>query len=455
MRKIFGTDGIRGKVNDSDMTPETALRTGRAVACYLLNQNGKDSVIMGKDTRISGDMIEAAVAAGITSMGVNAVLTGVISTPGIAFLTRHMGAGAGIMISASHNPFYDNGIKLFKENGFKLTDEEEERIEKLILENNIYLSKGIRKTGRILKREDIREHYIDFIEKAADKKSIKNLKIVIDCANGSLSYIAPKIFKELGTDITAIFCEPDGININDKCGSQYPEILAERVKKENADIGFAFDGDGDRVIAVDEKGNILTGDQLIVIFAKNYKDNNMLGSSNTVITTIMSNTGLKLALSDMGIRHVSSDVGDRYVFFKMLQEKSVLGGEDSGHIIFLNHLNTGDGLLVALMLLKALADAKKPLSELGGLMKIFPQSLINVNVSKKQNINEVSPIMEAVKEAEAVLKDKGRVLVRYSGTQPICRVMVEGESEKETEKLCRYIAEVVKANLNHGLNGYS
>jgi phosphoglucosamine mutase len=445
MRKIFGTDGIRGLVNGDIMNSDFALAVGRAVASNLINEKANNNVIIGRDTRISGDMLEAALVSGITSMGVNAVCVGIISTPGVSYLVQHYKAGAGIMLSASHNPFYDNGIKIFNKKGYKLTDAEEELMETLF-SKNFSLCKGITKTGKYIQKPDAYLEYIDFIEKIIDKNKVEGLKIVIDCSNGSFFKIGPEVFENFGADTTTLFAEPDGININEKCGSQYPELLSEKVKEKNADIGFAFDGDGDRLIVVDEKGNIVNGDQIIAICAKNYIKKKRL-KNNTIVTSLISNSGLKIALKKMGIKHVTADVGDRYVFLKMLETKAALGGEDSGHIIFADHLNTGDGLISALMVINTIVEEEKPLSELTKIVNIFPQILINVDVSKRPNIEDVPEIVNIIKDVEKKLKKEGRVLVRYSGTQPKCRVTVEGKSEAKIKELAQSIADVVKEKL--------
>lgn len=448
MSKLFGTDGIRGKANEYPITPETAVAVGRAIASFFKKEKSVSSIIVGKDTRISGYMLEYALVSGICSMGVDAHLTGVLPTPGIAFLTSTTDAVAGIVISASHNPFYDNGIKIFKGDGFKLSDKEEEKIERLVMsDETISASKAIRDTGIVYKIDDALQSYSDFLKTAITQDNPFNgINIVIDCSNGATYRVAPKLFADLGADVESIFINPDGKNINDNCGSQYPELLAEKVVEKGADIGLAFDGDGDRLIVVDEKGNVLTGDQILFIYATALKLKGML-KNNLVVSTVMSNIGLKLALKDIGVEHIEADVGDRYVVEKMISSKSVLGGEESGHMIFLDHHTTGDGLLAGIRLIEAVKLESKPVSKLGKSMTVFPQVLINVKVKSKPDIRSIPVIKEAIKSVETSLGKKGRALVRYSGTQPLCRIMVEGPSIDETNMYCKQIADIVREKL--------
>ncbi len=448
MEKLFGTDGIRGVANEYPITCEMAMDIGRAVAHLFRAETGKSKIVIGKDTRISGDMIEYALVSGICSMGVDAFLAGVLPTPGIAYMTSSMGANAGIVISASHNPYYDNGIKIFNNEGFKLSDEKEEEIEHIVLNGKIAsMCRSIRDTGIAFKIEDAGKKYISFLKSALPEGfSLNGMKIVIDCANGATYQVAPELFKELGADVESIYTKPDGKNINENCGSQHPEALIEIVLKKNADIGLAFDGDGDRLIAVDEKRNILTGDQILVVCANMLKLNSKL-NNNLVISTIMSNMGLKVALKDLGIEHIMANVGDRYVMEQMISSGSVLGGEDSGHTIFLNHHTTGDGILSALKLIESMKFESKPLSELKKVMTVFPQSLINVTVNSKPKISSLPAVQEAIRSVEKDLGKKGRVLVRYSGTQPICRVMIEGPTKEETQIYCKQISDVIQKEL--------
>jgi phosphoglucosamine mutase len=446
--KLFGTDGIRGLANEYPMTSEMAMKVGRAVA-YFFNRKEKQrpKIIIGKDTRISGYMLEYALVSGICSMGADAYLAGVLPTPGIAYITASTDADAGIVISASHNPFYDNGIKIFKRDGFKLLDEKEAEIEKILLSDGISsICRKVRMTGGVYKIDDAEQNYIDFLLSKVPENFCQGLKIIIDCSNGATCKIAPELFARLGAEVETLFNNPDGKNINENCGSENTLELRRIVLEKRADIGLAFDGDGDRLIAVDEEGNIITGDQILAICAKSIKKKDQL-KSNTVVSTVMSNMGLGIALEDMGIKHIKAKVGDRYVLESMIHSGAVLGGEDSGHMIFLDHQTTGDGILTGLKLIEALKNDSKPLSKLVKIMNVFPQVLINVEVKNKPDISSVPQITEAIKAVEKNLAEKGRVLVRYSGTQPLCRVMIEGPTRKITEKYCQEIADKIKEQI--------
>ncbi|MDM8551551.1 phosphoglucosamine mutase [Desulfobacterales bacterium HSG2] len=448
MGKLFGTDGIRGAANEYPMTAETALNVGRAVASVFRKEGHQAKIIIGKDTRISGDMLEHAMVSGICSMGADAYLTGVLPTPGIAFMTSSIGADAGIVISASHNPFYDNGIKIFKRDGYKLSDAKEAEIEQLILDDRISSMCGsIRNTGKVHQISDAGKRYVAFLKQAIPEEcSFSGMKIILDCSNGATYKVAPEIFADLSTDAEALFVSPDGKNINKDCGSQNTETLEKRVVETGADVGLAFDGDGDRLIAVDEKGNVITGDQVLAICAKTMKQKGLL-KNNMVVSTVMSNIGFRLALKGMGISNIIADVGDRYVLQEMAASGAVLGGEDSGHTIFLDHHTTGDGILSALKLIEAMKAESKPLSELGKIMSVFPQVLMNVEVKSKPDIETIPEIVSEIESVEKRLGEKGRVLVRYSGTQPLCRVMVEGPTVDETERCCQQIVDVVQESL--------
>lgn len=449
MGKLFGTDGVRGVANEHPMTAEMALNIGRATAHLFKRKGHRPRIIIGKDTRISGYMFENALVSGICSMGVNALLVGPLPTPGIAFTTNSMRADAGIVISASHNPFQDNGIKIFSSEGFKLPDEKELEIEKLIFSNNIHtLHPSPNELGKARRIEDSKGRYIVFLKNTFPKEyTLEGTKVVLDCAHGATYKVAPETFFELGADVTSLFDEPNGENINANCGSQYPETLMEEVVKRNADAGFAFDGDGDRCIAVDEKGSVLTGDQILAICAREIKKEDKL-AHNLLVTTVMSNIGLGIALKELGIKQLITQVGDRYVLEEMQAKGAVIGGEDSGHIIFLNHHTTGDGIITALQVLAAMKKTQKSLSELAQVMKVFPQKLINVDVKNKPELSTIPEIDEVIRDIEEKLGDKGRVLVRYSGTQNMCRVMVEGPTHEETEKYCRQIADVIREKLS-------
>jgi len=448
MKKLFGTDGIRGVANEHPMTPEMAVKIGRAGAFLFKGDKSRTKIIIGKDTRISGSMLECALVSGICSVGADAYRAEILPTPGVAFMTSSTDAGAGIVISASHNPFYDNGIKFFNGNGCKLSDEMEGEIEKLIEDENIISRcRSIRETGRVYETGDAGNSYSDFLKQALPGDcSFRGMKIIIDCSNGATYRIAPAIFDTLGADIESLFINPDGKNINENCGSQHPETLVEKVLEKGADLGLSFDGDGDRLLAVDEMGNVISGDRILAVCAKAMQQKGTL-KNNIVVSTVMSNMGLMVALKDLGIKHVMADVGDRYVLEKMIASGAVLGGEDSGHMIFLDYHTTGDGILTGLRLLEIMREEAKPLSELCKVMTVFPQVLINVNVKTKPDIETVAGINDAIRSAEAQLGEKGRVLVRYSGTEPLCRIMVEGPSQEETHQYCRRIADVVREKL--------
>jgi len=448
MGELFGTDGIRGVANQYPITPEMAVSIGRAVAAIFKRNYKRSKIVIGKDTRVSGDMLEHALVSGICSMGVDAYLAGILPTPGVAFMTSSTGANAGIVISASHNPYYDNGIKIFKGDGYKLSDEKEDEIEQLVFNSDIASSpRSLRDTGRVYEIEDAATTYGDLLKRTVSENyHFKDLKIVIDCSNGATFEVAPAIFAELGAKVEALYINPDGKNINDKCGSQHPENLKKNVVKNGADIGLAFDGDGDRLIAVDEKGSVKTGDQILAVCARFMKQKGLL-KGNQVVSTVMSNMGLGKALKEMGIKHMTTKVGDRYVMEKMISSGAVLGGEDSGHMIFLDYHTTGDGILTALRLIEAMKEESKPLSELCKIMKVFPQVLMNVDVKRKPDLENVPAIKDAIESVEKRLGEKGRVVVRYSGTQSICRIMVEGPTINETRKYCRQLSDIVKETL--------
>jgi phosphoglucosamine mutase len=449
MGKLFGTDGVRGVANEYPMTAEMALNIGRSAA-YLFKRKGHiPRIIIGKDTRISGYMLENALVSGICSMGVNALMVGPLPTPGIAFATNSMRADAGIVISASHNPFQDNGIKIFSSDGFKLPDEKELEIEKLIFSNNMdALHPSPNELGKAYRIDDARGRYIVFLKNTFPKDyTLEGTKVVLDCANGATYRVAPETFFELGADVTSVFDEPNGENINTNCGSLHPEALIEEVVKRRVDVGFAFDGDGDRLIAIDEKGSVIKGDQIMAICAKEMKKEGTL-TKNLVVSTVMSNIGLGIALKQLGIHHVTTKVGDRYVLKEMQAKGASIGGEQSGHVIFLQHHTTGDGITAALQLMAVMKKEQKPLSELAKVMTVFPQKLINVGVKTRPELSTIPEISEVIRDVEAQLGNKGRVLVRYSGTQSMCRVMVEGPMHEDTEKYCKQIAEVVREKLS-------
>ncbi len=443
MGRLFGTDGIRGRANRHPMTPETALAVGRAVATFFSDGGSPARVVIGRDTRVSGDMLEHAMTAGILSAGGTALLAGVLPTPGVAFLAVDSGADAGIVLSASHNPFHDNGIKIFDRKGFKLPDAVEDQMEARILDKGA-LKEGPDEIGTAQRLERADDRYIGFLkERLPGVRDLKGMKIVLDCANGATYRVAPRLFSELGAEIFPLSVHPDGKNINDHCGSEHTESLVEAVRKERAQAGLAFDGDGDRLIAADEAGNVLSGDQILAICARRMKETGTL-RNDTVVSTVMSNIGLRLALKELGIIHIMADVGDRYVAEKMTETGAVIGGEDSGHMIFSGHHTTGDGILTALMLIDAMIAADRPLSEMRGIMAVFPQILMNLEVTEKPDLRTVPGVAEEIRAVEEKLGEKGRVLVRYSGTQPLCRVMVEGPTAEETDGYCRHLVAVIR-----------
>lgn len=447
MESIFGTDGIRGVANRYPITPELALNVGRAVAA-VLKTNNRARIFIGKDGRLSGDMLEAALAAGICSAGADVYLAGIIPTPAIAYLATINSADAGIMVSASHNPFEDNGIKIFNSLGYKLEAAEEERIENLALNPGQGLVPAPpEKLGGINHMLDAWDRYIEFLKRSLGKiNNLNGLRIVLDCSNGATSMIAPRLFSELGASVTAIANRPDGLNINENCGSQHIETLQEKVREKGADIGLAFDGDGDRLIAVDENGEPVTGDHVLAICANHMKQAGML-KNNLVVSTVMSNLGLIKALKEMDISHIATDVGDRYVLEEMRKNRAVMGGEDSGHMIFLDHHTSGDGIMTALRLIEAMQLADEPLSSLRRIMTVYPQVLKNVRVRTKTDIYKFPEIAQTIERVEKHLGEQGRVLVRYSGTQPLCRIMVEGPDPEETRRLCQEIVDVVADKL--------
>ena len=447
MGKLFGTDGIRGPANTYPMTAEIALRTGKALSRHFKKKHG-DKVVIGKDTRLSCDIFEHALAAGLCSMGMDVLLTGVIPTPGVAFLCKSMtDVVAGVVVSASHNPYQDNGIKVFNGEGFKLDGETESMLEQMILDDKPgSCSDKPCDPGRTRTLHDAGDMYSTFLKQLLPHGDFSGIKAVIDCSNGSSSHIAPSLFKDLGLEVTALSTSPDGKNINHGCGSEHLETMIEKVRETRSDIGLAFDGDADRMIAVDHQGRVVTGDQLIAIIACHEKEKNQL-VRDTVVTTVMSNMGLGACLKNHGIDHIMSQVGDRNVMLDMVRTGAVVGGEDSGHMIFLNHHTTGDGMVSALKLLDVIKKTSKPLHELARIMTVFPQKLVNVNVKEKPDIMTVPDICKVIRDVENKLAGQGRVLVRYSGTQNMCRVMVEAPTTDQTEHYADLIADAVKSVL--------
>lgn len=445
MGKLFGTDGIRGEANRHPMDALMAFAVGQALTRVLKDEGRRGRVVIGKDTRISGYMIESALEAGVTSMGGSVQMTGVLPTPGIAYLTESMRADAGIVVSASHNPFQDNGIKIFSGTGYKLSDEEEANIEDLILGGQLTaMLPHAREMGRAKRLEDAIGRYVVFLKNTFPRElSLDGFKVVLDVANGATYKVAPAVFRELGADLTVIHDEPNGFNINDNCGSQHTQDLRAAVLETGAAIGLAFDGDGDRLIAVDESGREITGDQILIICANQLKKEGKL-ANDLLVSTVMSNLGLRVACEQYGFHHYASKVGDRYVLEDMKRLGAVIGGEDSGHMIFLNHHTTGDGILTALQLVAAMLKAGQPLSELATQMDVYPQKLINIDVSSKPPVESLPELVEAIDRVERELEGKGRVLVRYSGTQQMCRVMVEGPTAEATERYAAEVADIVR-----------
>lgn len=449
IKKLFGTDGIRGEANVFPMLPEIALQVGRAIGYLFKNNVSVSKVIIGKDTRLSGYIFESALVSGLCSMGVYTWLVGPLPTPAIAFLTKDMRADAGIMISASHNPYYDNGIKIFGKDGYKLSDELEEKIEKLVFDESFSNIRCIKhELGRAYRIKDAIGRYAVHLKSIIPSHiNFEGIKVVIDCANGATYQIGPLILEELGANVIPIGCSPDGININENCGALYPENVKKLVLEMGAHLGIALDGDGDRIVVVDEKGNIIDGDDLLAIFAIDLKNKNLL-ANNTVVGTIMNNLGLENFFIKNGISFLRTSVGDRYVVLKMKEIGATLGGETSGHIIFLDKTTTGDGLLTGIRLISLMKEKEKPLSELVNLFEKFPQVIKNVKVKEKKSLEAIEGLLEKIKLAESKLRKKGRIIIRPSGTEPKYRIMVEGEDQKLIEEIADELAEYIKIKLN-------
>ena len=447
MSRMFGTDGVRGIAN-TELTADLAYALGRAGAFVLTEGTHKPKILVAKDTRISGDMLEAALVAGILSVGAEAVILGVVPTPAVAHLTRKYNADAGVMISASHNPVEYNGIKFFDGRGYKLSDELEDQIQAVIEGNFADVPSPVGgAVGRSYTEETALREYIDYAMSTI-KTDLKGLRVALDCANGAAYKAAVKAFRALGARVYVINDNPDGNNINENCGSTHMEELMDYVVRKNCDIGFAFDGDADRCLAVDEKGNMINGDFLLTICAKALKEAEKL-NDDTLVVTVMSNLGLDIAAKREGINLVKTKVGDRYVLEEMLKENYILGGEQSGHIIFLDHNTTGDGLVTALQIAAILKESGKTFSELAGVMKELPQVLVNAKVpNEKKNIYlEDAEIIEAIKAVEAKLNGVGRVLIRPSGTEPLVRVMLEGENQEEINEMANSLVDLILSKI--------
>ncbi len=448
MRKYFGTDGVRGVAN-KELTCELAYKLGKAGGYVLTNAEHKVKVVVGKDTRQSGDMLEAALIAGLMSVGCDVITVGVIPTPGVAFLTRKYGADCGVVISASHNPMEDNGIKFFNKDGFKLDDEIELNIEKYIdnIEKIDYNPIGDQ-VGIKINKDTATDDYVEYLKSIVDV-DLTGLKVVLDCANGASYKVAPAIFKKLGAEVVDIYTTPNGKNINDKCGSTHPEELQKAVVEHKANLGLAYDGDADRLIAVDETGTIVDGDHIMVLGAVYLKKQNKLANDTLVVTT-MSNIGLHIAAKEYGIKLAITDVGDRYVIEEMKKCGYNLGGEQSGHMIFLDYNTTGDGVLSSLIVSKIVKEEGKTLSELSALMKTYPQVLINVEVKNevKNKFMENDVIRAEIERLEKIMDGSGRVLIRPSGTQPLVRVMLEGKDEGQIKGLAQGLADLIEKELS-------
>lgn len=448
-RKLFGTDGIRGKANVYPMTGEIAFVLGRAVTSYFQrNFAKKPLIIIGKDTRLSCYMLEQAFSAGVCAQGGRAILTGPLPTPGVAFVTQSMRADAGVMISASHNSFEDNGIKIFDRTGHKLPDEIELELEKMLLDPTLIPVKTGAELGSAKRLDEVIGRYIVQAKAAfSPNYTLEGMRIVVDGANGAGYKLAPTVFEELGAEVISMGNTPNGTNINAHCGALHPELCAEAVKKYRADLGVCLDGDGDRLTIVDSNGEVIHGDKLLGICAKFLKDNGELGPTNEVVGTVMCNFGLEHYLTQNGMKFVRTQVGDRYIVEHMRKEGSLFGGEPSGHLVFKKYSTTGDGTLAALKVIESIRYYGKPLSVLAAEIELFPQVMVNVHVAKKTPFEQVPELSQAMKEAESKLAGTGRILLRYSGTEPLVRVMVEGKNEKLVNDVCSELAKAVEKYL--------
>ncbi|MER3445650.1 MAG: phosphoglucosamine mutase [Candidatus Dadabacteria bacterium] len=450
-KRLFGTDGVRGVVNYDPMTPEISLKLGKALI-YILNQKKTDSkrlrIVIGKDTRLSGYMFEQAISAGITSMGADVLLVGPLPTPAIAFLTASMRADAGVVISASHNPYEDNGIKFFDRFGFKLPDERELEIEELVFSEGINrMGVSPKDIGKASRLDDARGRYVVFLKNAFPKDlTLEGFRVVLDCANGAAYRVSPIVFEELGADLISIGVKPDGKNINTDCGSLNPDLLRQKVKETSADLGIALDGDADRVIFCDENGDIVDGDKIMAICAEEMiKSGRLL--KNTVVSTVMSNMSLEAFIRDSGGELIRTAVGDRYVVEEMRVRGCNFGGEKSGHIIFLDYTTTGDGTLAALQVLAIMKRKEKRLSELAKIIDLFPQILLNVRVREKKPFESIKGLSDLIVTSERDLKNRGRINLRYSGTEPLARIMVEGEDESLITEIAQEIASLIERDI--------
>ncbi len=448
MRKLFGTDGVRGVANEEPMTGEMAMQIGKATAYLFRNTKGRHRIVLGKDTRLSGYMLETALASGICSMGADVLLVGPLPTPGIAFITADMRADAGVVISASHNPFYDNGIKIFAGNGFKLPDEMEQKIEELIFSGTL---DGVHPTGtevgKAFRIDDAAGRYVAFLKRTfPEQLTLEGLKIVVDCANGAAYHVAPAVLKELGAEVSCVGVEPDGENINLNCGSLHPELISNLVVDKGADLGLTLDGDADRVIFTDHTGRVIDGDHIMAICALDMMQEGTL-KKKTLVATVMSNMGLEMVLKKAGGNMVRAPVGDRYVVEEMLSGGYNLGGEQSGHIVFLDHNTTGDGMITAMQILAIMRKRGVTLAGLAEVMVTFPQTQRNVMVKEKKDFSLVPQLQRMINECQRELGKRGRILVRYSGTEPVLRIMIEGENEQKIARMADAMVETVQRAL--------
>ena len=449
--RLFGTDGIRGKANQHPMTPEMGVKIGQAIG-YWLKESGKSNikhkVVIGKDTRLSGYMMELALASGLNSMGVDVLLVGPLPTPGIGFLASNMRAEAGIVISASHNPFFDNGIKVFGRDGFKIQDHVEDEIDRLVfdfdLNKHLPTGEGIGRSRRI---DDSQGRYIVYTKSTFPLQyTLDGLRIVLDCANGACYKVAPAVFRELGAELIVIGDDPNGVNINDKCGALFPQKICEAVKHYRADVGISLDGDGDRLIMSDEKGNMINGDHILAMCAIDLLERKKL-VGNAIVATHMSNFGLDKLMSQYGVKVIRTDVGDKYVVNEMRKDGYVLGGEQSGHIIFLERCTTGDGIIAALSVLSVMKHRGVVLSQLDAQMEDLPQILVNIRVAVKKDLNTLKEYKKSYDEISKKLEGTGRLFVRYSGTEPVVRILVEGPDKVAITQYAEQLAQVIQKEL--------
>lgn len=450
MDRLFGTDGIRGTPGEYPLSDGMLFKLGKAAAHLLLSRKkptaGRLKILIGKDTRLSCQRIEVILASAITSYDVDILSAGVIPTPGLAFLTKELKADIGVMISASHNRPEENGIKLFSHSGYKLSKDEEERIEEFIFSYLANFDSPSSKSGIISEIQDGQKRYIDFLKSTTPRLSLSGSKIIVDCAYGAVSHIAPLVFRELGAEVVSINDQPNGININLNCGALHPQNMAELVSKYKADIGFSFDGDGDRLIVADEKGNILDGDYIMAIIGRFLIEKNRLPKT-TIVTTVMSNYGLEKSIEEVGGKIIRTDVGDRYVVEECLKNNLSFGGEQSGHVVFLDYATTGDALLTALEMLKVIKERGRKLSELALCMRKFPQVLMNVKIKEKKPFEDIPQVSERIHQSKCKLDGNGRLLVRYSGTEPVCRIMVEGQKQALVEEIGYSIAKAIEEEI--------